>query len=59
MISNGAIRTVHTAVYFSLTPLRDQKAINSKRALAVGGTYVSHGSTIASPSLPILRIHRS
>jgi hypothetical protein len=56
MISNADIRTIHTVVYFSLTPLRDQEAINAKRALAVGGTYVSHGSTTATHSLSILRI---
>jgi hypothetical protein len=41
-------------VYFSLTPLRDQEAINAKNALAVGGTYDSHGYTRATPSLSIL-----
>ena len=59
MISNVAIKTVHTVIRFSLTPLRDQEAINAKRALAVGGTYVSHGSTTATPSLSILLIHCS
>jgi hypothetical protein len=59
MISNAAMRTIHTVVYFSLIPLRDQEAINAKRALAVRGTYVSHGSTRATPLLSILRIHRS
>ena len=30
MISNTAIQTIHTVVYFSLTPLRNQEAINAK-----------------------------
>jgi hypothetical protein len=59
MISNAAIGTIHTVVYFSLTPLRDQEAISAKRVLAVRGTYVSHGSTRATPSLSILLIHCS
>jgi hypothetical protein len=59
MISTAAIGTILTVEYFSLTPLRDQEAINAKRALAVGGTYVSHGSTRATPSLSILLIHYS
>jgi hypothetical protein len=59
MISNAAIGTILTVVYFSLTPLRDQEAVNAKRTLAVGGTYVSHGSTRATPSLSIPLIHRS
>jgi hypothetical protein len=54
MIPNASIETIHTVVYFSLTPLRDQEAINAKRAIAVGGTYVSHGSTRATHSLSIL-----
>ncbi|SRR6266849_3710359 len=57
MISNATIGTIHTVVHFSLIPLRDQEAINAKRASAVGGTYVSHGSTRATPSLSILLIH--
>ena len=56
MISNVAIGTIHTVVHFFLTPLLDQEAINAKRAIAVGGTYVSHGSTRATPSLSILRM---
>lgn len=30
MISGAAIGTIHTEVYFSLTPLRNQEAINAK-----------------------------
>jgi hypothetical protein len=59
MISNAAIGTIRTVVYFSLTPLRNQGAINAKHALPVGGTYVSHGSTTATPSLSILPIQHS
>jgi hypothetical protein len=59
MISNAAIEIIHTVVYFSLTPLRDQEVINARRALAVGRTYVSHGSTRATHSLSILLIHCS
>ena len=59
MISNVVIGRIHTVVYSSLTPLRDQEAINAKHALAVGGTYVSHGSTRATLALSILLIHYS
>ena len=57
-LSNGASGTRHTVVYFSLTQLCDQEAIIAKDALAVGGTYVSHGSTRETPLLSILLIHR-
>ena len=30
MISNADIAIIHTVVYFSLIPLRDQEAINAK-----------------------------
>ena len=56
MISNTAIQTIHTVVYFSLTPLRDQEAINAKRALADRGTYVYRGSIRVTPLFSILRI---
>lgn len=36
MISNAAIGTIHTAVYFSLLPLHDQGAINAERARGWG-----------------------
>ena len=59
MASNAAIGIIHTVVYFSLTPLRDQEGVNAKRALVVGGTYVSHGSTRATPLISILLTHCS
>ena len=59
MASNAAIGTIHTVVYFSLTPLRDQEGVNAKRALAVGGTYVSHGSTRVTPLISIPLTHCS
>ena len=59
MVSNVGIGTIHTVVYFSLTPLRDQEVVNVKRALEIGGTYVSHGSTRATLSISTLLTHRS